>query len=367
MLLIIFGAGASFDAIEPAVSDVPSSFRPPLARELFANRPDFNYYVNTTPYVKNIVQALRFAVAANRDVEEELERLAARPPAETRIKELVALRYYVHAVMAECGKWAPDDMTNYRHLAYVLESWQAEHPAADRHVMIVTFNYDTLLERGFTAVYGRFYQSHGDYTSDPRVHIIKLHGSVGWGRATEKVFGFPQTVSLEAFLSDIRGELELQPSIRADFAGGLQLVDQENYLGGAVTGRVVVPAIAIPVRTKIQYECPSSQIDLMKRRLKDATRVLIVGWRGGEEGFLRSLAAELPKGVPILAVTSERGLEALRSNLARAGVCAPDEVRPSVGGLASSCVRMGWTHSSVREAGREAAWRTVDAWDRERG
>ena len=50
-----------------------------------------------------------------------------------------------------------------------------------RNVCLVTFNYDRLLEAAMPTV-GIHIESMSDYVDSPEYKVIKLHGSVNWGR-----------------------------------------------------------------------------------------------------------------------------------------------------------------------------------------
>ena len=337
MLLIIFGAGASFDAVDPDVAYFSRKFQPPLASDLFGKRSDFNSFANSVPQVKNIIQVLRQAAAEKKDVEDELERLSTRPRLDQRARELLGLRFYIHHVMVECSNWAPDDWTNYRAMAYALDSWQAEVDDRSRDVLIVTFNYDRLLERGFGAVYGRTFESFGHYTNSPGVQIVKLHGSIGWGREVARRWAFRgETPSVAAFLNNAtRADLDLRPDVRDDYPNddSLKLVDVRESRSAAsgelreVEATLVVPAIAVPTRAKLEFECPSSQVRLMEQLLPAVSKVLMIGWRGGEEPFLHSLATLNAVPRQYVAVGgSDKGIDTLKRRLATAGVCSTSDV-----------------------------------------
>lgn len=55
-----------------------------------------------------------------------------------------------------------------------------------------------------------------------------------------------------------------------------------------------VPALAVPVRTKIGPICPTSHLKMLDRDLEQVTHILIVGWRGQEQHFLERLRDRLP-------------------------------------------------------------------------
>ena len=109
MLLVIFGAGASYDSVPhlPAPSnpadaikhrvDYASRDRPPLANQLFEDRPEF---VNAMEQFKDcmpLVPALRKRGVA---VEQELTKLQEQAETFPRVHgELAAIRYYLHLAL----------------------------------------------------------------------------------------------------------------------------------------------------------------------------------------------------------------------------------------------------------------------------
>jgi hypothetical protein len=149
MLMVILGAGASHDSVHPdIVAEMKSGIRqlqPPLARELFDNRPIFNDFVKRYG-CDDLAVTLR-AVIRNpeKNLEEELERLRGRVSDPRVASELVGLRFYLQAITWECSRWGEEagGLTNYgalaRHIALTIPE--------DEEVSFVTFNYDTLLER----------------------------------------------------------------------------------------------------------------------------------------------------------------------------------------------------------------------------
>src|SRR2546422_234015 len=106
MLMAVFGAGASYDSIpsRPPVLFPPERLldRPPLANELFADRPRFINAMSSFPRCQPIVPYLRHLRA-----EDSLERVLERLQAEgdtypERHKQLAAVRYYLHYMLWEC-------------------------------------------------------------------------------------------------------------------------------------------------------------------------------------------------------------------------------------------------------------------------
>ena len=62
MLLIITGAGASWDSVPGAKSG--DRYRPPLAKSLFDQKPDYVELLNDFPHAAPIVSRVRMALEA---------------------------------------------------------------------------------------------------------------------------------------------------------------------------------------------------------------------------------------------------------------------------------------------------------------
>src|SRR2546428_4285498 len=102
MLMVVFGAGASYDSVP---SRPPNDarfmrhslpYRPPLANELFGDDNQFIVASNSYPRVKPILPRLQ-RLPEQGSVETELERLqveAADDP--ERLRQLAGIRYYLH-------------------------------------------------------------------------------------------------------------------------------------------------------------------------------------------------------------------------------------------------------------------------------
>jgi hypothetical protein len=110
MLMVVFGAGASYDSIDvkPPGSSQPGwyideEFRPPLAKDLFGFRGLFADAMANFEKLQPIVPILRHAGAKNVEtVLRELQDEAGDYP--ERLRQLMAVRYYLHFVIRECER-----------------------------------------------------------------------------------------------------------------------------------------------------------------------------------------------------------------------------------------------------------------------
>ena len=160
---------------------------------------------------------------------------------------------------------------------------------------MVTFNYDTLLEHSLPDV-GLKIETISDYVSGhPGYVVVKLHGSVNWSREIDSPTDFPQTNDQAGIRRElIRRAAELVVSTR--------YVQQSPYSIALHEGKVVFPAIAIPVERKSQFECPSDHFDALRSRLPNVRKILVIGWRAMEEHFLKILSEHLRAPLEVLVV-----------------------------------------------------------------
>lgn len=207
MLMVIFGAGASFDSVpsNPPKEDSlrsPSvwtlnkhSNRPPLANQLFEERSMFAETLERYPSCLAIVPHLRHL--GDRLLEEVLEQFQMEAVSYAPgHQQLAAVRYYLHEMLWACGEaWLREahGVTNYRTLLDEINRFRKP----DEIVSLVTFNYDTLLEPRLEDLGFKMNQISDYIDQHPHYKLFKLHGSVNWGHRCG-------IAGLEAFRNDIQ-------------------------------------------------------------------------------------------------------------------------------------------------------------------
>jgi hypothetical protein len=169
-------------------------------------------------------------------------------------------------------------------------------------VILVTFNYDTLLEHAIIdSIIGISLNTIPDYIASD-YKVIKPHGSINWAHP---IRNFKAERSLtQDLVSDI---IESSPILNID--GGFYEIVSENPFERPA--KPLFPALAIPVVHKQRYECPQEHWKVLEQYLPEVTKTLIIGWRAGEDSFLDSLAkGGLSKRGSIMVVSgSERGAD----------------------------------------------------------
>jgi hypothetical protein len=223
----------------------------PLADELFDLRCEdalalFPACDPIVPYLRDRSRGLTVE-----EVLDELQSEADRD--ERRAGQLLAVRLYLQCMLRErqeAWEGVARGVNNYLSLIDdVRHSRSFGLP-----VTLVTFNYDTMLDRALSLATGYVFQSISDYVSGPELRLFKVHGSLNWIRLT----GFP---ARDANAWEIANQL---------IANGHKIPLSDDY---AITTDAVptihsahalaIPALAVPFRTKAAFECPPAHIQLL--------------------------------------------------------------------------------------------------------
>lgn len=326
MLLIILGAGASFDSLSrkppphPLTLEPDHAARPPLADQLFGDREDFLKATDNFRQVKDLIPALRtrrHGYSVERRLQELSDEAANYP---VRRSQLIALRYYLQAIIRNCElEWKKEthDITNHNALMSEVAQWRYKSP---ENVSIVTFNYDRLIEDALqgigVVVNGETFPHLHGYITDQNYKLFKLHGSVDWGRCTKLL----PPVDKDTPQTDIVN-LNIENAPIQYLSDKFVSLQRDNYPPGHVNGWRVVPAIAIPLENKSGFECPPNHVRVLTDSLSEADKILIIGWRATETDFLKLLMEGLPPDPQFMIVCGESSAgEATKDNLVSAGI-----------------------------------------------
>lgn len=300
MLMVIFGAGASYDSAQafPVTVSPPSGgnggpWRPPLASDLFRDRDEvFGGIIRKYNQLRRILPYLRDPVSSG-SVEQTLESFQEQGKAyPERQRELAAVKFYLADLLIEITeKWdaRTNGITNYAALVdEILRLDKSEE------VCLVTFNYDLLLERALVG-YSDFKMKEPDnfLSSHPKLKIFRLHGSVNWSR----------TVGTEGAI--------YSPTDIVDRADSLLPSDRFVWANAArPDGRYgsLYPAVAIPVQNKMEshFECPLAHLTYLRAMLPSVTKVLIIGWQAREAHFTGMVRQHLGKLTHVMVVGRDK-------------------------------------------------------------
>jgi hypothetical protein len=186
-LLVVVGAGASFDCLPPSSLFLPQlPDRPPLTKDLAGPNGWSNQLARQYPDVQPLIDALRSdllktgpspdqrAVTLESALGDHLEQRNVDPNV---ARHVIAMRFYLRDLLrGAAGRMleANGGMTNYTTLVRRSYQWAAR---TGTHVCFVSFNYDPLLETACQA-YFRFDPSNlWTYLDDRYASVLKPHGS----------------------------------------------------------------------------------------------------------------------------------------------------------------------------------------------
>lgn len=310
MLMVIFGAGASYDSAPAYRPVAPSSssqnfglpappsdnggpWRPPLAPDLFRD-PDniFCDIVQRYPKLSHILPYLR-EPGNGRSVEEELEFLQAQAhDYQERLRQFASVQYYLRDLLFEVSdQWRnkTSGITNYAPLIdEILRLDKSGEP-----ICLVTFNYDLLLDRALVSFGFNPQDPEVEYFAHPRIRLFKPHGSVNWARFV-----------------DLNPDPRFLPEHLIERADTIRLTDEFVTITGVgpefPRGRTAFPVIAIPFQNKNQdtFVWPSSHRAHLVELLPRVTKILIIGWQAKEAHFLELLQSSLRGVMHLMAVGS---------------------------------------------------------------
>jgi len=317
MLMVIFGAGASYDSSPdfspprpqaaqqnfgppPAPPNPRESWRPPLATQLFLDPTGVFGDTVANPNHRKLLPILpRLRQPLNGSVEQELESLLAEANADAngdpeRKRQLFTVRYYLHDLLFKVtGEWLnrTNGVTN-----YVTLLDQIRRHTTGESVCLVTFNYDLLLDRALLSFGYRTQRPEDELLAHPNFKLLKPHGSVDWARYVDTP---PNTrMGIEQIIEQADSIKLTNNYLRADATDPRQMFSFE---------RPIVPAIAVPVQTKTEdtFEWPQSHRAFLDQFLPSVTKILIIGWQAREAHFLQLLRSKLINLTHLMVVGRE--------------------------------------------------------------
>jgi hypothetical protein len=287
--MVIFGAGASYDSLARGPSgEYGSVWRPPLANELFD--PRWGPYITLFPQAASLITDLE---KPGTNVEGELEKFQNDTEQYARLRvPLTAIRYYLQSMLSSCqSRWGLETrhVTNYNPLLLQIDRWVKVEK------VLVSFNYDTLLEEALDSTLGIRFDSMGDYVTG-NYKVIKPHGSINWWHSVDSPkFPSPTSIPEDRVPMVIARAQELKIS---------PVFELSTPTRAILPGIPTIPALALPVATKSEYECPDDHQKVLAQSFQNVTKVLVIGWRATENRFLKSFAQGIGRNRPQFLVVS---------------------------------------------------------------
>jgi hypothetical protein len=322
MILVIFGAGASYDSCptfpvkglnrQGVRNQTPE--RPPLAADLFYNTPIFSNALDQYLECYPIVPYLR-GIPDGSSFEQVLDKLHEESKTDSmRMKQLTGVRFYLQQMLYQCeAQWRgrTRGVTNYLTLVDQLRRVST----VSGPVVIITFNYDRLLDQALSH-FGINITNINDYISNEGMKLFKLHGSINWGRKLNSLtFQDIGTRNINEIAHEI---IDKSPDLNLT---GDYVFEDGPFPFARSNDVPVYPALAIPVIDKQTFECPDEHVDKLRQLLKNSKKVSIVAWRAAEKHFLDLIKSNVTGELTVEAVCgSQEYSQATLTALAEHGI-----------------------------------------------
>lgn len=308
-LLIIIGAGTSFDCWPKIFEGRHDVQKLPLANELFSNDRKQSELINLYR-LGGLASKLRSRSRTSGDVfdiEAELTAIndvAVEQDDKNYIQALFTTRFYLQHLIKDLTNRTlelTDSVTLYIELLNKLKDWVLES-RNNRFVDIVTFNYDTLLEDAMENVYPHDWRIKNDanrisaYYQGANLKIFKPHGSIDWGREITKDDKHFQFYDLKDVVKNFN---------TINLANSIKYISPDDFINMSLE-KNYVPAIAVPFKGKTDFqECPKEMLDEMVEAIKDADKVMTLGWKGTDKHFTEILKTKNKKVDKVFVVSPD--------------------------------------------------------------
>lgn len=301
--MYVFGAGASANCLfgNGKSQLQQSSLRPPLGNELFASR--FDAMIMKYPGLKNILP--KFESRGN-DIEAILEDDWKALMAGKNIQlaaQHMQLQFFLQELFEVISKTYAEQYYRYSLPSlFVQNLFNKKQP--DKKPVIVSFNYDTILENAIES-HLKIKFSHTDHYVKPETDtpfmFFKPHGSWNWGWAFDKV-------KTKEAGNDIPGWLyknDISPAeVYYKWLGDGMLVsdgwghearNHPHAIGKLTPNKNKInviektgqyfPALLLPYRDKDEFVMPYQHQIRLELVLPNIEELVLIGWKGNENLF----------------------------------------------------------------------------------
>ena len=295
--LVILGAGASNDLMDEGQERLSANaaYKPPLTTDIFATQSSFQDILNRYPDASLLAETVR-ARPPDKQLESLLRELSESPHEHLR-RQYKEVPLYLQELLGEIsqhymrGRQPP----NYAYLVNQLFT-------SFERVTFVTLNYDLFLEQvlerpslgGPINSLDWYINRHAGNTE---WNLIKLHGSVNWGRAILNYAGPKRETRNLAQIGETDIDQGLDPEITILPGTG----HQTRWIGDVP----YYPAMMVPLENKQGFACPPSHVEKLEEFLTSCIEVLVIGVSGKDDDLLSLLRATLPQCIYFFLVDAK--------------------------------------------------------------
>ena len=314
MKIYVFGAGASLGS-QNLEHILTSSSRAPLVDELFNQRyRDLSLYMFSPTRFNELSNEIE--ERKNKSVEDwlgekwqRIETINSLMVKKSEVNEFGHIVYYIWNVLRIVSNSYDENNI------YTLFLKNLRQKGED--FGIISFNYDTLLDRAFKQVFHRDFGSLDDYLE---FNFIKPHGSINW------LLGKRNTDSSIPVNNDI--QLRISKAMNQFFTNGpipvdsLRVIDPPiEALRDADVARVwsdlgmeyFYPLIFLPLAQKQYGHIEGFQEKVVaggKALIKKADEIFIIGYRARDE-IIKDLLLDAPEDAKLHIISNQNSIDIL--------------------------------------------------------
>lgn len=293
-LAVIVGAGASNDLIPPALGvsliNYEGKYTPPLTKDLFnLNRAVIDQVMVHYPLVHTSLgilkrnlekQGLEDYMLSLRDSKEELD-----------VELFGQIPLYLQHLFGKISETHCTDPSNYSSLVFETLKSKTER------VCYITLNYDLFFEQALSKRTKIPFTDLSQYIPQGKKWaLIKMHGSVNWGKKIKKVSNPGET--LGALLDNISN---LNPAEDIES----EIVIDSTYRQRPDITKHFYPALSVPVSGDYKLNCPPEHVKKLEELLRECTHFLIIGVSGRDQDLLEKLNENVSKAQKVAIVGKE--------------------------------------------------------------
>ena len=291
--LIILGAGASHN-----YSFSKDIINPPLAKDLFDDQ--YKSLKAQHPGVESLSPQLFQA----KDIEQYFQIqwdkiIATHNP--VLLNKIVDVQFYLHALFEKVSSNIDIGRNNYVSFFQTLNDYLIQL-GDNQKALIVSFNYDTILEQSLArALYSPF-NSLDDYidVNNRRMLVFKPHGSWNWVKFFKPEF--IDSLNLEKNRSYIMNKLAFERKIT--LATIQRNLEDEPLILPSAYSKYYFPHLLIPYKKKDEFVMPKTHSILLEQLIRQVNKIIVIGWKGTEEKFKNLLKRTLSnKKVSVIYAT----------------------------------------------------------------
>ena len=310
--MVIFGAGASYDCltVTPAPSplrsvnghvpmwpDQPVPFdiyldqvRLPLTDHLVAPGYLRDQTLEEHPRAAPLIAMLRDQPNPKRLSFEDRLAVLLTDLGEDRFGEqkVLALRFYLRDLTLRCARLMRSHIGGGVANAYhtCIQTLYQQAIREGRHLCVVTFNYDPLIDYVCSEVGSIQLSDPDSYTADPVMSLLRPHGSALWVHPAPDKAGWTVASLADATQRAMaRGRDFDETQFRA-FSTEWWRTDTRYWGNNTNSFSVGAPALALPIGgTGKGFVWPASHEAHFRKVLPNVSRLATIGWRGAENHF----------------------------------------------------------------------------------